>query len=580
MDEQQQSLRTNIALMLVITLTLGFMWWNGSMAPAPEDESAPDAGITLAAGVDAGNPATPPTLSAQPAPGAEGEPAPAAEPPPEKRTLTRTRQSAHLLLSSDGAGILSAELQGQKMREQPRVEIAEGFKRLVGKGTFAAPQMNAAQPVAGMPPPLALELKSGTDVLLPATTTWKVEESPDAVTFRTAARGVEVTKRISGFASEGYQLKVELEFRNTTAQPWAGEYTLGWTRAVDPRFEEAPSMFGSVGNQSAAACFVGDGYEKLLPGSDAVEPKAVTGPVKFFGVDQQYFLAALYPYAGGKAGRCTLTAAPTARTAVAEFPLSLAPGQAVTETYGLFLGPKDVELLSSVTHEASYHPPLERTVDFGIWAVICKVLLATMKAFHGVFRSWGLAVILLTVLVKALLIPLTHKSMVAAEDMKRLQPKVEALKAKFAEDRERQNVEMMKLYQEAGVNPLGGCLPMLVQMPVWIALFTTLRNSYELYQEPFFAPFFADLTAKDPTYLLPLLLGITMVITQKLQPQMMDEAQARLMTWFMPIFFTAIMLNYPAGLTLYIFTNNVLSIVQQWGLRKYLERKNVQGSAA
>jgi YidC/Oxa1 family membrane protein insertase len=436
-----------------------------------------------------------------------------------------------------------------------------------------------AQPVAGMAPPLALELKAGTDVLVPAATTWKVEESPDMVTFRTAARGLEVTKRISGFSTEGYQLKVELEFRNTSSQPWDGEYSLGWARAVDPRFEEAPSMFGSVGNQSAAACFVGEDYEKLLP-SDEVEPKRLSGPVKFFGVDQQYFLAALYPYAGGKPGRCTVTAAPTARTALAEFPLSLAPGQVVTETYGLFLGPKDVDLLSSVTHEADYHPPLERTVDFGIWAVICKVLLATMKAFHGVFHSWGLAVILLTVLVKTLLIPLTHKSMVAAEDMKRLQPKMEAIKAKFAEDRERQNMELMKLYQEAGVNPLGGCLPMLVQMPVWIALFTTLRNSYELYQEPFFAPFFADLTAKDPTYLLPLLLGVTMVITQKLQPQMMDAAQARLMTWFMPIFFTAIMLNYPAGLTLYIFTNNVLSIVQQWGLRKYLERKNAQGSAA
>ena len=578
MDEQQQSLRTNIALMLVITLTLGFMWWNGGMAPPPEETEATDGGTPALALADAGTPGGAPALTAQPVPGAEGAP-PTAEPPPQKRSVSRRRASTHFVLSNDGAGILSAELQGTKMREQPQVGMAEGYKRLLGKGTFEAPQMNVAQPVAGMPPPLALELTSGTDPVLPAATTWKVEESPDAVTFLAAARGVEVTKRISGFAGEGYQLKVELGFRNTGTQPWTGEYALSWTRAVDPRFEEEPSMFGSVGNQSAASCFVGEDYEKLLPTGDAV-PKVVSGPVKFFGVDQQYFLAALYPYSGGKPGRCTVAALPTARTATAAFPLSLAPGQAVTETYGLFLGPKDVELLSSVTHEADYHPPLERTVDFGIWAVICKVLLATMKAFHGVFHSWGLAVILLTVLVKTLLIPLTHKSMVAAEDMKRLQPKMEAIKAKFAEDRERQNMEMMKLYQEAGVNPLGGCLPMLVQMPVWIALFTTLRNSYELYQEPFLSMAFADLTAKDPTYLLPLLLGVTMVITQKLQPQMMDEAQARMMTWFMPIFFTAIMLNYPAGLTLYIFTNNVLSIVQQWGLRRYLERKNAQGSAA
>ena len=134
---------------------------------------------------------------------------------------------------------------------------------------------------------------------------------------------------------------------------------------------------------------------------------------------------------------------------------------------------------------------------------------------------------------------------------------------------------MMKLYQEAKVNPLGGCLPMLFQMPVWIALFTTLRTSYELYREPFFGALYSDLTAKDPIYLLPLLLGVSMVVTQKLQPQMMDSTQAAMMTWFMPIMFTALMLQYPSGLTLYIFTNNILSIVQQWLLKKYLEKKGV-----
>jgi YidC/Oxa1 family membrane protein insertase len=135
----------------------------------------------------------------------------------------------------------------------------------------------------------------------------------------------------------------------------------------------------------------------------------------------------------------------------------------------------------------------------------------------------------------------------------------------------------MKLYQEAKVNPLGGCLPMLIQMPVWIALFTALRNSYDIYQEPFFGPVWRDLTYKDPTYLLPILLGVSMIITQKLQPQMGDPTQAKMMTWVVPIVFTATLFNYPAGLALYIFTNNILSIAQQYGLRKWLEKRGGGG---
>src|SRR6185436_14126957 len=161
----------------------------------------------------------------------------------------------------------------------------------------------------------------------------------------------------------------------------------------------------------------------------------------------------------------------------------------------------------------------------------------------------GVAIVLLTLLVKVVTVPLTHKSMVAAEAMKRLQPKMEEIRARFPEDKERQNLETMKLYQEAKVNPLGGCLPLLLQLPIWAALFTTLRTSYDLYGEPFFGPVWTDLTYKDPTYLLPLALGITMIITQRLQPQMMDKQQAFIFTWIMPVFFTALMMNYPAGLS-------------------------------
>ena len=218
---------------------------------------------------------------------------------------------------------------------------------------------------------------------------------------------------------------------------------------------------------------------------------------------------------------------------------------------------------------------LERAVDYGIWAALCKPMLVVLRWFHDVVRNWGVAIILLTVLVKVLLIPLTHRAMVGQEAMKKLQPKIEEVKKKYPEDKERQQMEMMKAYQEAGVNPFGSCLMILVQLPVWAALFTTLRNSYELYGEPFTAHFLTDLTSKDPTYLLPVLLGVSQILTSKLQPPALDPAQQRMMVWFMPIFFTFIMLQYPAGLLLYIFTNNILTVVQQAVLRRLVQRGTV-----
>ncbi len=313
------------------------------------------------------------------------------------------------------------------------------------------------------------------------------------------------------------------------------------------------------------------------------------GPIRFFGVDQQYFLGSVFIPDDVRNGRCELVATPTGRGAVGYFPITAQAGETIVQKFGAYIGPKDMDYLRqeptptlgkalglSVVEGSAQ---LAKTVDFGIWEVICVVLLWILKFFNGVFGNWGLAIVLLTVVVKFALLPLTVKSMIAAENMKKLQPRVEELRKKHSEDPTKMNQEMMKLYQEAKVNPLGGCFPLLLQMPVWIALFTTLRASYEIYREPFVGPVWTDLTFKDPTYILPVLLGVTMILTQRLQPSMMDKAQQRMMTWFMPIFFTGLMLAYPAGLTLYIFTNNLLSIGQQYGLRKWMERKGVAAPA-
>jgi YidC/Oxa1 family membrane protein insertase len=198
------------------------------------------------------------------------------------------------------------------------------------------------------------------------------------------------------------------------------------------------------------------------------------------------------------------------------------------------------------------------------------VLLAVMKFFHKVVppHNWGIAIILLTVTVKLLTFPLQHKSMKSMQEMQRIQPQLNEMKKKFAGDQQRQNVEQMKLFKEHGVNPMGSCLPMIIQMPVWFALYTALQVSVDLYNSVFIPGWLDDLTAKDPYYVLPVAMGITMVLTQVLTPSPMSQPGQRTMGYAMSGFFSLLMLNLPSGLTLYIFINNILSIIQQIYLRR------------
>ena len=488
------------------------------------------------------------------------------------QTIERNRGSVHYLFSNRGAGLERAQLQGNKMREQQQMDIGQGIQRFLGHPVPDAPQMDLALPVPGQPLPLSVEVRGTVNLASSVVYNVAGDSNDQPLVFKTEQQGLAVTKTFH-FSESGLETDYSLLFENRGKTPIEGEYGIYYGRGIDPSTERAPSFFGGVGNQSHSTCSVGDSIKKEAP-KDKAAPEE-RGLVHFFGVDQQYFLAALYPLDGAQAGRCIQVATPTERSATAYFPLHLKPGESVTQRFGLYVGPKDGDLLSKIGK--TFQPHLEKTVDFGIWAAICKLLLTVLNFFQQVTHSWGIAIILLTVGVKVVLLPLTHKSMVSAESMKKLQPRMEELKKKFPDDKQKQQSEMMKLYQEAKVNPLGGCLPMLIQMPVWIALFTTLRNTYQIYREPFFL--WNDLTFKDPTYLLPLALGLTMIVTQKLQPQMMDAAQAKMMTYIMPVFFTGIMLQYPAGLTLYIFTNNLLSIAQQYGLKRYLKAREPAAEA-
>lgn len=229
-----------------------------------------------------------------------------------------------------------------------------------------------------------------------------------------------------------------------------------------------------------------------------------------------------------------------------------------------WFGPKDRDLLASAPDH------LENAVDFGMFSFIAKPLLGALAFFYDYTGNWGIAIIVLTLCIKIVFWPLSYKSYKSMEQMKKLQPMMQKIREKYADNREALNREIMQLYKTYKVNPAGGCLPILLQIPVFIGLYQALLNSIELRHATFiyYLPFthlvwLADLSAADPFYITPLLMGASMFLQQKLTPAAGDPTQQKIMM-LMPIIFTVMFLNFPAGLVIYWLFNNLLSIAQQW----------------
>ncbi|MCL2824362.1 MAG: membrane protein insertase YidC, partial [Polyangiaceae bacterium] len=221
---------------------------------------------------------------------------------------------------------------------------------------------------------------------------------------------------------------------------------------------------------------------------------------------------------------------------------------------------------------------LSELIDLGYFSFIAKGLLAFLVWLHGIIGNWGVAIILMTIGVRIVLFPLMWKSMQAGFAMRRLRPELDAINKKYADDAQGKNIATMELWKQHKVNPLGGCLPMVFQLPVWFALFTSLQTAVELYHTPFL--WFSDLSAPDPYYIVPFILGGTMILQQRLMPMQMDPMQQKLMTYVMPAVFTGMMLFLPSGLAVYMLTNAVLGILQQLGAEKYYASKAGAASGA
>jgi YidC/Oxa1 family membrane protein insertase len=439
-----------------------------------------------------------------------------------------------------------------------------GDKWTLHKGAKEQGQVDLVPSRSGEPVPFTTVVQ-GADgkALVPASASYEVVKSDaTSVTFRAEQGGVTITKTLSlNPANYGIGLSVDLK----GAQPLNGALAiLSGTHAEEPQ----GGFFTMHSNTPARTiCAAGsDKVERVAIG--AKHPVFEAPAAQFAGIDEQYFLSAVMP-PPGVAASCRLEAQGSkSGSLIASLIVPVqtaADGSAHLDFQG-YAGPKDDNDLLAVGK------PLKLSIEWGFWSVIAELLLGIMKFFYRVVppHNWGFAIILLTLAMKVLTFPLQHKSMKSMQEMQRIQPQIEEMKKKFAGDPQRQNLEQMKLFKEHGVNPMGSCLPMLIQMPIWFALYTTLQVSVELYNAHFIHGWINDLTAKDPYYILPVAMGITMILTQILTPTPMSNPSQKTMGYVMSGFFSLLMLTLPSGLTLYIFTNNILSIGQQMYLRRKL----------
>ncbi len=272
-------------------------------------------------------------------------------------------------------------------------------------------------------------------------------------------------------------------------------------------------------------------------------------------IGSQYFAQAVVDRSGIiPEGRVIVDQPAQTVVAVLNYPVLTRTNEFVINYTG-FMGPKSYQLLESIDRN------LAGVVDFGFFGFIGHYILKIMVWFHGIVGNWGLSIILLTILVRIAVLPFMIMSFRSMKAMQVIQPRLKELREKYKDDRQKLNEEMMTLMRENKVNPLGGCLPLLLQFPIFIALYQVLGQSIELYQAPFFG-WIQDLSLKDPFYVLPILMGITMFFQTRLTPNTLDPAQAKVMM-AMPVIFSLFMLALPSGLTLYIFVSALFGVLQQ-----------------
>ena len=469
-------------------------------------------------------------------------------------------------LTNRGAGISSwklKEFREKSDREAPLIELATAGA--AGKPSFATPFS---------------ELRIGDfgDRVFEV-----VGEDASSVSFETRENNITIRK-IYTFEPESYSFRLLIEILNDS------------TAAVAPRFQvDLPAREKDADDfreQALAALEDGSRVNALLQSlgrsgffqsmtGRKVEPYTdYLGQIDWAGIQTTYFLTAILPDNPGQANVRFETLEPgVSGIAQLSFDETVIPsGRSIAREFRGYLGPKEMERLETFGGETV------RSIDLG-WSWVeplTRFFSLVLKMLYSVVPNYGVAIIILTIMVRVVTAPLTVKQMRSMERMRALSPKLKEIKEQFPDDRQKQSEKTMALYKSEGVNPLGGCLPMLLQFPVFIGLFYALRSTIQLRQAPFFG-WIDDLSVPEtlfeipglglPLRVLPLIMGATMVLQQRITPMQADPAQAKMMMTVMPIMMTVIFYQFPSGLVLYWMVSNVLAIAHQLWIGRGIRAK-------
>ncbi|HEX3698995.1 MAG TPA: membrane protein insertase YidC [Polyangia bacterium] len=535
-----------VVIAIVICVGILFAWMKifpppTAPTPAPRaDKSSPS--IAPAGTAPSSVPAPGPAAAA----GGAGAEVAAADHPEELVELITP--AVRFVLSSHGGTLRQAQLRAPKYLMR-KGDPSSGLELITTSASGFSP-LRTEFPKAGF--------------ARPSDGAWTVTRpAADTVAFEFVSDAVRIEKKYRA-EPESYRLLLDVTVENKTDKPVDHDLGLHIYGHQNPDQKGGSFLSGSSANPASVICEVGEKAERRSVEKVAKERLEKGGNVLWAGTDDKFFLLAAVPFPESPPRERTCAGTSPAPDIGDVFLLfgerTVAPHASTTYPFIVFAGPKireDLEKVSPNGEDARLHEAIDVNLAF-----LSRPILSLLKFFQSFVGNWGLAIILLTVFIRLLTFYPTQRSLLSAKKMQKLAPKMAAIRKKYENDKQRQSVETMNLYKAHGVSPFGGCLPSLIQMPIWIALYSTLNYAVELYRSPFILHIH-DLTAKDPYYITPLLMGGVMFAQMRMSPASPDQQQQQMMALMMPIMFTAFSLVLPAGLALYMLTSYLIGILQQ-----------------
>lgn len=538
--------RAFLAIVLSLLILIGFQYL---FPPAPPQQPQPAPQTQQPADAPSGQQAPTPAQAAVAS--AVGTALPVAE-DPKAKDITVDTPLYTAVIKEQGGGFRSFVLKNYRNRME---QDSGPMQLFADKGPASLPVLFSLDNAAGTTLPLFKADKSGVSLA-------KNDETAKLTMTAVLADGLTVVRTLT-FRGDSYLINAEYKVQNTTEKPVQ----------VSPALTLNNEPFGHTSESSeflfhGPAAFVNGALVETKLKKLTEGPVILQGKVSWTGFVDNYFMTSVIP-ASGNAMTVTLQGSEKqARTVISEGIQGIGGHETKSYAYTLYFGPKKLQILEVAGSD------LAKSVNFGWFDVLGKPMLWLLNFFHQFSGNYGIAIILLTVLIKLAFWPITQKGMKSMKNMQKLQPKIAKLRERYKDDPSKMNQEMMTLYKTYKVNPVGGCLPMLIQIPFFFALYQVLLAAIELRHAPFML-WINDLSAPDRLWIgfdlpylhgipiLTLLMGASMYFQQKMTPTTADPTQARIMQ-FLPIVFTVMFINFASGLVLYWLVNNLLSILQQY----------------